>query len=41
MGLRRVHRYRLAIQSGSRSLQASFYLLVVWALASALAVGSC
>ena len=31
--------YRLAIQSGSRALQASFYLLVVWALASALAVG--
>jgi len=31
--------YRLAIQSGSRLLQASFYLLVVWALAGALAAG--
>ena len=31
--------YRLAIESGSRLLQASFYLLVVWALACALAVG--
>jgi len=31
--------YRLAIQSGSRLLQASFYLLVVWALACALGVG--
>src|SRR5688572_12082353 len=31
--------YRLAIRSGSRLLQASFYLLVVWALACALAVG--
>jgi spermidine synthase len=31
--------YRLAIHSGSRLLQGSFYLLVVWALACALAVG--